>query len=39
MKSLFNTEHNQEIIDRINSLSPETKAQWGEMNVAQMFAP
>ncbi|OFY88006.1 MAG: hypothetical protein A3F72_08535 [Bacteroidetes bacterium RIFCSPLOWO2_12_FULL_35_15] len=37
MKSLFNTQHNQEIIDRINSLTPESRAQWGKMNVAQMF--
>lgn len=37
MKSLFNANHNQEIIDRINKLSPTSQAQWGKMNVGQML--
>lgn len=38
MKSLYNSADNQEIIDRINKLSPDSKAQWGKMNVSQMLA-
>lgn len=38
MQSLFNTTDNQKIIDRINSLSNTSQAQWGKMNVAQMLA-
>ncbi len=38
MKTLFNAEANQEIITRINKLSPESKALWGKMNVEQMLA-
>ncbi|HEX2787024.1 MAG TPA: DUF1569 domain-containing protein [Ignavibacteria bacterium] len=38
MKSLYNSADNQEVIDRINKLSPESKAQWGKMNVSQMLA-
>lgn len=38
MKSLYNSGDNQEIIDRINKLSPELKAQWGKMNASQMMA-
>ncbi|MEO8148379.1 MAG: DUF1569 domain-containing protein [Bacteroidia bacterium] len=38
MKSLFNQSDTKEIIDRINRLTPETKAQWGKMNVSQMLA-
>jgi len=38
MKSLFNTSHNNEIIDRINSLSNQSQAQWGKMNVSQMLS-
>lgn len=37
MKSLFNPAHNQEIIDRINNLTATSQAQWGKMNVNQMF--
>ena len=37
MESLFNKEHNQKIIHRINSLTPSSSAQWGKMNPAQMF--
>jgi hypothetical protein len=38
MKSLFDPTHNQEIVDRINRLTPASQAQWGKMNVSQMLA-
>lgn len=38
MKSLFNRQHNDEIIARLNVLSPEAKSEWGKMSVAQMLA-
>ncbi|MCW3083037.1 MAG: hypothetical protein JWP12_403 [Bacteroidetes bacterium] len=38
MESLFNPADNQKIITRINSVTPESKAQWGKMNAAQMLA-
>ena len=38
MKSLYNPADNQEIIARINQLRPDSPAQWGKMNVAQMLA-
>ena len=38
VKNLFEPGVKQEIIDRINKLTPETKQQWGKMNVAQMLA-
>jgi hypothetical protein len=38
MKSLFNLSDCNEIISRINKLTPETKAVWGKMTVAQMVA-
>lgn len=37
MKSLFIRSDNQEMIDRLNSLTPSSQAQWGKMNVSQMF--
>ncbi len=37
MKSLFNTEAYKEIENRINSLSPQSSAQWGKMNTEQML--
>lgn len=37
MKSLFNTSDNQEMIARLNSLTPASQAKWGKMNVTQMF--
>ena len=37
MKSLFNQSDSAEIILRINKLTPNTKAQWGKMDVAQMM--
>jgi hypothetical protein len=38
MKSLFDPLVTGEIIDRINHLTPDTKAVWGKMNVSQMLA-
>lgn len=38
MKNIFKPEVTQEIIDRINKLTPETKQLWGKMNVSQMLA-
>jgi hypothetical protein len=37
MKSIFNPENNQEIIDRINNLTPNSQAKWGKMTVSQML--
>ncbi|WP_224483801.1 DUF1569 domain-containing protein [Robertkochia aurantiaca] len=37
MKSLFNNTHYQEILDRIEKLSPDTEAKWGKMSVSQML--
>ncbi len=36
--NIFTKEVSDKIIDRINSLTPETKAVWGKMTVAQMLA-
>ena len=38
MESLFNPADNQKIINRINSVTAQSKAQWGKMDVAQMLA-
>ncbi len=38
MKNIFEASVTNEIIDRINRLTPTTKAQWGKMNVSQMLA-
>ena len=38
MKNVFNQTDANEIIDRINKLTPDAKALWGKMNVAQMLA-
>ena len=37
MESLFDKNISQKFIERINQLSPETKAQWGKMTVEQML--
>lgn len=37
MKSIFNKADNNELIERIKKLSPETQALWGKMNVGQML--
>lgn len=38
MKSLFEKPVYEEIITRVNSLTPQSERQWGKMNVAQMLA-
>lgn len=38
MKNLFHTEAYQEILQRLDSLTPESQPLWGKMNVAQMLA-
>ena len=38
VKNLFDPSVNQEIIVRINKLTPDSKALWGKMNVGQMLA-
>ena len=38
IKNLFDPVVKQEIITRINKLTPESQRQWGKMNVAQMLA-
>jgi hypothetical protein len=38
MSSIYNKTDNEIIISRINTLSPESKAQWGKMSVAQMLS-
>lgn len=38
VKNLFDAAVKQEILNRINKLTPETKALWGKMNVSQMLA-
>ncbi len=37
MKNLLNQKDRQEIVDRINKLTPSTQGQWGKMDVAQML--
>ena len=38
VKNLFDATAKQEIIDRINKLTPQSERQWGKMDVAQMLA-
>lgn len=38
MKNIFTEEVSNEIIARINTLTNESQALWGKMNVAQMLA-
>ena len=38
MKNLFDTDTHTELINRINTLGPESQRLWGKMNVAQMLA-
>jgi len=38
MKNLFNAFETNEIIERIQQLTPETQPLWGKMSVAQMLA-
>ncbi|MBI3519901.1 MAG: DUF1569 domain-containing protein [Bacteroidetes bacterium] len=37
MQTIFNTTTRGELINRINSLNANSKAQWGKMNVYQML--
>ncbi len=38
MKSIFNPNDNQELIERINKLTPDSQSQWGKMTVDQMMS-
>lgn len=38
MKNIFLASTTDELIERINCLTPSTKPQWGKMNVGQMLA-
>ena len=38
MKSLFDREAYDEIVQRMGTLTPEAERQWGKMDVAQMLA-
>ncbi|MFZ9387672.1 MAG: DUF1569 domain-containing protein [Chitinophagaceae bacterium] len=38
VKNLFDPAVKQEIINRIQSLNPQSTRQWGKMNVSQMMA-
>ncbi len=38
MNSLFSKEHTEELVGRIQQLTPEHQALWGKMNVGQMLA-
>lgn len=38
MKNVFNQADVGDFLNRINKLTPETKANWGKMNVNQMLA-
>ncbi|ABG58698.1 DUF1569 domain-containing protein [Cytophaga hutchinsonii] len=38
MKNIFTPEVTTEVIARINTLSPESKAGWGKMSINQMLA-
>lgn len=37
MNTLFDQSNCAEIVERINRLTPESKAKWGKMNVGQMI--
>ena len=38
MKNLFDKPTYNEIVERMNNLTPQTAGQWGKMNVSQMLA-
>jgi hypothetical protein len=38
MQSLFDQKTYNDVVERINLLSPSSTAQWGKMNVSQMLA-
>jgi hypothetical protein len=37
MTNIFDKEDNRHLLDRLEKLTPESKALWGKMNVAQML--
>jgi len=37
MKSLFDEATHQELLNRLNKLTPETQPNWGKMNAGQMM--
>lgn len=38
MASIYNLQDNQDLIERFNKLTPESKAIWGKMTVDQMLS-
>jgi uncharacterized protein DUF1569 len=38
MRSIFNTDDKNEIINRLDQLHPDSKPMWGKMSVSQMLA-
>lgn len=38
MKNIFKSMHSEEVLKRIDQLTPYAQPQWGKMNVAQMLA-
>ena len=38
MKSIFNLEDKNDIVNRIDQLHPDSKPMWGKMSVSQMLA-
>jgi hypothetical protein len=38
MENIFSSEGAKSFLDRLDKLTPETKAMWGTMNVSQMLA-
>ena len=38
MENIFSIEGAKSFLDRLDKLTPETKAKWGKMNVSQMLA-
>ena len=38
MNRIYNANDNKELIERINKLTPESKALWGKMNSAKMLS-
>jgi hypothetical protein len=38
MENIFSSEGAKSLLDRLDKLTPETKAMWGTMNVSQMLA-
>lgn len=38
MRSIFNTEDKDDILNRLDQLHPDSKPMWGKMSVSQMLA-